>query len=182
MTTSCACGLAAVARCGRCDQPKCHTHMTHTYGSTTVRSLCAECAAEVDRENTRERQRVDVRLLQTDAHHRRAVQATVERLVAAGSPGAVPHVHVTPRRLLPDRTEPQGVDGFPVGVLRYRFAGASVSPEGEDAVMTEEAEALVLTDGRVVAVGGGELVDVDHGVVRDRLEVFARQHGVTLGT
>jgi hypothetical protein len=89
---------------------------------------------------------------------------------------------VTPRRLLPDRTEKQGVDGFPVGVLRYRFTGASVSPEGEDAVMTEEAEALVLTDGRVVAVGGGELVDVDHGVVRDRLEAFARRHGVTPGS
>lgn len=180
MTTRCACGLLAVARCGRCDQPKCHTHMTHTYGSTTVRSLCAECAAEVDRENTRERQRVDVRLLQTDAHHRRAVQATVERLVASGSPGAVPHVLVTPRRLLPDRTVPQGVDGFPVGVLRYRFT--STDPSAPGAVMTEETEALVLTDGRVVAVGGDELVDVDHGVVRDRLEAFARRHGVTPGS
>ncbi len=181
MTTQCACGLLAVARCGRCDQPKCHSHMTHTYGSTTVRSLCADCAPEVDRENTRERERVDVWLLQTDAHHHRAVQATVERLVAAGSPGAIPHVLVTPRRLLPARRVPQGVHGFPVGILRYRFTSASVDPTGEDAVMTEESEALVLTDGRIVAVGGGELVDVDHGVVRDRLEDFARRHGITPG-
>ena len=104
----------------------------------------------------------------------------LERLVAAGSPGAVPHVIVTPRRLLPDRTVPQGVDGFPVGVLRYRFT--STDPLTAGAVMTEEAESLVLTDGRVVAVAGDELVDVDHGVVRDRLDAFARRHGVTPGS
>lgn len=176
MTLACACGLLAVARCGNCDQPKCHSHMSHTYGTTEVRSLCAACAVTVERQDTVERKRIDVRLLQTDTHHRAAVRAVVERLVAAGAPGAVPHVHVTPRRLLPDRSVPQGVDGFPIGTIRYRYTSADPLTGG--AVMTDETPALVLTDGRVVAVGGEELVDVDHGMVRDRLEAFARQHGV----
>jgi hypothetical protein len=46
--------------------------------------------------------------------------------------------------------------------------------------MTEESEALVLTDGRVVAVGGEELRDLDRGVVRDRIQAHARRHGVLL--
>lgn len=179
MAERCECGLLAVARCSGCDRPRCHGHMTHTFGATELRNLCIVCAPEADAQNTVERRRIDVRLLQQERHRQDAVQDTVQRLVAAGSPGAVPHVHLVRRTLLPAKRVPQGVDGFPVGRLRYRYVDPD--PQSDGALMTDEGEALVLTDGRVVLVGGGELTDVDQGVVRDRIQAFARRHGVPLG-
>ena len=178
MASVCECGEQAVSRCTGCDRPKCYGHMTHTFGTTELRNLCSTCAVVADSENTVERQRIDVRLLLEERNREKAIRDTVRLLVEAGSPGAVPHVRLVPRMLLPDRREPQGIVGFPIGRIRYRLVDPD--PRSGGAVMTEEAEALVLTDGRVVAVGGDELVDVDRGVVRDRVQDHARRHGVAL--
>lgn len=178
MESRCACGLVAVSRCTGCDEPKCHTHMTHTFGATALRNLCATCAVAADGQSTVERQRIDVRLLIEERNREAAIHETVRRLVVAGSPGAVPHVRLVPRRLRSPRTEPVGVDGFPIGRIRHRVVDPD--PRAGGAEMTEESEALVLTDGRVVAVGGEELRDLDRGVVRDRIQAHARRHGVPL--
>lgn len=154
--------------------------MTHTFGATELRNLCATCADAADRGDTVERHRIDVRLLLEERNRELAIRETVRRLVEAGSPGAVPHVRLVPRLLLPPRREPQGIVGFPIGRIRYRMVDPD--PRSGGAEMTEEAEALVLTDCRVVAVGGGELTEVDRGVVRDRVQEHARRHGVPLDT
>ena len=178
MASVCECGGVAVSRCTGCDRPTCYNHMTHTFGATELRNLCRRCAVVADNENTVERQRIDVRLLLEERNRDQAIRDTVRLLVEAGCPGAVPHVRLIPRRLRSDRREEQGIEGFPIGRIRYRLVDPD--PRSGGAVMTEEAEALVLTDGRVVAVGGDELVDVDRGVVRDRVQEHARRHGVAL--
>lgn len=152
--------------------------MSRYYGSDHLGDLCAACEGRRQRRAVEDKQRLRQRLVGQEETRRAVVATLVERLVAAGAPGAVPHFHTMPRRYLPDRRVPQGISGFPIGRLSYQERHPD--PRAEGAMVWQSVEALVLTDARVVRVGGGTIVGFDWGAVRDALAEYARRHAVAL--